>query len=120
MTATRPPLAKVDLRRNKEGGNVKGRVVRMYRKPWNTQCVLHGEPGMKDPVRQYIGSSAIPPSMTGLTGPRINLDEFRIFFVGAQVSKTQVRLENEAGTPTFFQPESEMKSQFLRLETGNG
>ena len=36
--ATRQLLAKVDLRRNKEGGNVKGRVVRMYRRPWNTHA----------------------------------------------------------------------------------
>ena len=58
MTATRPPLAKVDLRRNKEGGNVKGRVVRII-------CIVdlgtrvHGEPGMKDAVSQDLGSSAV-------------------------------------------------------------
>ena len=30
--------------------------------------------------------------------------EFRIFFFGTQVSKTQVRLENIAGTRLFFNP----------------
>ena len=44
--------------------------------------------------------------------------EFRWFFFGTQVSKTQVRSENKTGTQ-LLKPESEMKSQFLRLETGN-
>ena len=40
--------------------------------------------------------------------------------VGTQVSKTQVRLDNKAGTRFFLLPESEMKSQFFRLENVNG
>ena len=36
MIAIRPSLAKVDLRRNNEGVNVKGRVVGIYRRLFNT------------------------------------------------------------------------------------
>ena len=57
MITAKPPLAKVALRRNKEGGNVKGKVVRIYRIPWNTHARVTGT---KDRVSQDLGSQAVP------------------------------------------------------------
>ena len=59
MIATRLPLAKVDFRRNKEGGNVKaGSYVSIV----DLGTRMHGEPEMKDAVSQDLGSS-VPPKV---------------------------------------------------------
>ena len=71
MIATWPSLAKVGLRRNTKGGNVKGRVVCIHRTPWNTHARMNRNEISCQSRSRVAGG---PPSLTGSTGPRIYLD----------------------------------------------
>ena len=85
MIAARPPLAKVDVWQNKEGGNLNDRVIRIYRRCWNTHARMNRNE-ISCQSRPRVASG--PPSLTGLTCPRITLD--RMFLRRSDwVSSTQ-------------------------------